>query len=124
MIEFKPAVNEELLKSLNLDEKSGNTVCYTAYEGGSERGYCVCLIENTSARIIFLQFSDETPYVGEGLIKSVLNYAAGKGAYIAQCSEDVRKNHVLPYGFNLTDNGYTGEIPEILMGKCLKFGNL
>lgn len=124
MIEFKPSVNEELLKRLDLDGKSDDTVCYTAYEGGSEKGYCVCRIENTSASIIFLEFSDETPYVGEGLIKSALNYAAGKGAYMAVCGEKVKKNHVLPYGFNLTDNGYTGEIPEILMGKCLKFGNL
>lgn len=124
MIEFKPCASEKLFELLGITDIAEDIIGYTAFEGGKETGQCVCSIEDTVVRIIMLQFSDETPYIGEGLIKSALNFAAGRGAYIAICSKEVKKNHVLPFGFNPSKDGYTGEIPEILMGKCHKFGNL
>lgn len=124
MIEFKPCASEKIYELLGRTDIAEGIIGYTAFEGGKETGYCVCKIEDTFVRIILLQFSDKTPYIGEGLIKSALNFAAGKGAYIAICSQKVKKNHVLPFGFNPSKDGYTGEIPEILMGKCHKFGNL
>lgn len=124
MIEFKPCVGEkasELLRKVTLSE---NSCVYTAFESGEEVGCCACNIENTLSEIVLLEYDDKKQYIGEGLVKSALNFAAGKGAYIALCSENVRQNHVLPFGFTPSDRGYTGEIPEILMGKCHKFGNL
>ncbi len=124
MIEFKPYVNKKISEYLNKNNITGTPVAYTAFEGGEETGCCLCSIDKTVVRIILLQFSDTKPYIGEGLIKSALNFAAGKGAYMAVCSQDVKENHTLPYGFSLSNGEYTGEIPEILMGKCHKFGNL
>lgn len=124
MIEFKPCTSENICELLGKTDISKVTIGYTAFESGKETGYCVCNIEDTVVRMILLQFSDDTPHIGKGLIKSVLNFAAGKGAYIAVCSNEVKKNHVLPFGFTPSEDGYTGEIPEILMGKCHKFGNL
>lgn len=124
MIEFKPSESEKIFELLGKDHINDNYIAYTAFEGGEEVGNCVCFYEDTFVKIIFLDFSDSKPYIGEGLIKSALNFAAGKGAYIAVCSADVKGNHPLPFGFNFTNGEYTGEIPEILMGKCHKFGNL
>lgn len=124
MIEFKPCASEKIYELLGRTDIAEGIIGYTAIEGRKETGYCVCNIEDTVVRIIMLQFSDDAPYIGEGLIKSALNFAAAKEAYIAVCSNEVKKNHVLPFGFAPSKDGYTGEIPEILMGKCHKFGNL
>lgn len=124
MIEFRPDKFQGLPDFPDRPSETEDIISYTAFENGEKIGKCRCCVKGTFARITFLDFSVTMPYVGEGLIKSVLNCAAAKGAYIAKCGADVKGTCTLPFGFNFTEGEYTGEIPEILMGKCCKFGNL
>lgn len=110
MLEFKPT--------------SGEEIYYTAYENGDALGTCEVKVQEQYAYITELKFDKSKPYIMEGLVKSALNAAAKKSAYIAVCSKEIAGDFTLPYGFKREGDNFNGEIPEILMGRCHKFGNL
>lgn len=110
MLEFKPTGGEEIY--------------YTAYENGAALGICRVRVSGQYAYITELKFDKSKPYIMEGLVKSALNAAAKEFAYIAVCSAEIVADFALPHGFKREGDNFNGEIPEILMGRCHKFGNL
>ena len=101
MIEFCPECNET------------GIVAYNAIENGEIIGKCTaeCGYE---AKIISLKANDDI--TAEGLMRSILNHCANKGAYIAYVDASLLCPATEKLGFS-KDN-LSREIPDILTSSC------
>ena len=101
MFEFKP-------------EFSDGIVTYTAVEDGIVSGNCSVKISGIYA--ILLSVECEDVLLQEGLLRSALNFAANRGAFVADIPADKLCPGAERLGF--TANKTEREIPDVLTGSC------
>lgn len=103
--------------SLNCD----NNYSYDCYDDNVFLGKCIFTIESRFVYINSLYVSSYDNLIAEGLIRSCLNFAAGRLAYISVFNSADYKNVALALGYSIDNNGLlSGEIPELLKGNCGK----
>ena len=91
-----------------------------AFEADTEIGAATFDINGFEMTVKTLKASDDI--IAEGLIRSVLNYGANRGAYIAKVSSCIYENVFRRLGFK-GENPLSAEIPEALTGCCCSHGN-
>jgi hypothetical protein len=101
-------------------EENGENIKIIALDGDRELGSCFVRIEAYKCFLSGITADENDALLVEGLIRSALNYAANRGAYIATCLDDSIKNVLEYLGFENKDGEYRGEIPELLKGNCCK----
>ena len=88
MLEFKP---------FDIDSK---TYGYRAEENGEKIGECIFSLGGTYAEILSIKTRDSDRLVAEGLVRSALNFAANRSAYMARADIGrVEKEPCLTLGF-------------------------
>ena len=113
MIFFKP----EFLQDMS---ENGNDAVIVAFDGDKRIGDCRITVDGYKCILSGLNVNSDDVLTVEGLIRSALNYAANRGAYIAE-SECISFKNTFEYlGFKSVDGKYSGEIPELLKGSCCK----
>ena len=113
MIFFKP----ENVTPLNGQAVSAKI---TAFDGSNEIGSCTVTVDSFNCYLSTFSVLTGDDLLTEGLIRSALNFAANRGAYIAVCADLSVENTLKLLGFSLSDGKYKGEIPELLKGSCCK----
>lgn len=110
MIFFKPCYNDE----------NKNEIIFEAIENEIVSGKCRLIFDENKAVVDFLSYSEDKPYLVEGLLKSAFNYAALKNYYMGYCVCD----NIIPFlekmNFIKADGVYYNDIPSILQGNCCK----
>ncbi|MPN38601.1 hypothetical protein SDC9_186125 [bioreactor metagenome] len=76
------------------------------------------MIEKSVVKIYNLDFPQDMPDFGEGLIRSALNFAANRGAYIGKCFCTNATTILERMRFEKGGDCYTGDIPTLLGGTC------
>lgn len=110
MIFFKPtAVNS-----------SSCTAVFEALEGADKLGECRLLLNGSYADVYFLSYSQKTPEIGEGLLRSAYNYAANHSAYIGTLSAKEPESASKLLNFEYSNGVYFNDIPSLLSGTCKK----
>ena len=107
MIYFRPEIN-------------GNTAVISALDGESVSGGCKVSVNSYECVLSDITVADNDELLAEGLIRSALNFAANRGAYIAKCSQSEFDGVLKMLGFAANGGEYSGEIPELLKGSCCK----
>lgn len=107
MIYFRPEIN-------------GNTAVINAVDGESVSGSCKVSVNSYECVLSDITAVGNDGLLAEGLIRSALNFAANRGAYIAKCSQSEFDGVLKALGFSLEGGEYSGEIPELLKGSCCK----
>lgn len=88
MLEFKP---------FDIDSK---TYGYRAEENGEKIGECIFSLGGTYAEILSIKTRDSDRLVAEGLVRSALNFAANRSAYMARADiGKVEKEPFITLGF-------------------------
>ena len=93
---------------------------FEAVENEISIGKCLLDLSDKIADVTELTYSEECPYVVEGLLRSAYNYAGIKGCYMASCSARGIDAFLDRMNFQKQQNKYIGDIPSILMGSCCK----
>lgn len=121
MIFFKPVTDYETISQLYPDRQI-ETECAAiiAYDGDAESGKCLISVSSYNCLLSDISADAEDDLLVEGLIRSALNFAANRGAYTAECSENKYDKVLTALGFELNGALYSGEIPELLKGSCCK----
>ncbi len=118
MLTFKPKTNKDLGEKY-ID--NNRALGYIAYDdNGVECGFSAFYLNGYTVEIIEVSVDDKDPETQEGLIRSALNYAANRNAYIAYYSADEGVDVAKLLGFELKEDRLTGEIPFLLTGHCCK----
>lgn len=91
-----------------------------AIDGENELGSCYVCVDAYKCFVSEIAPKENDSLLIEGLIRSALNFAANRGAYIAECSQAEFKSVLELLGFENKDGIYKGEIPELLKGQCCK----
>ena len=118
MLTFKPRD----YKSLGDEYKNdASALGYIAYDdNGNDCGRVVFYLDGYSMRIVSVEVPDSDPETQEGLIRSALNYAGNRNAYIAYYEAEQARSVASLLGFEKTKDKLSGEIPELLKGHCCK----
>lgn len=88
MLEFKP---------FDIDSK---TYGYRAEENGEKIGECIFSLGGTYAEILSIKTRNSDRLVAEGLVRSALNFAANRSAYMARADiGKVEKEPFITLGF-------------------------
>ena len=118
MLTFKPRD----YKSLGDEYKNDpSALCYIAYDdSGCDCGRVVFYLDGYSMRIISVAVPDGDAETQEGLIRSALNYAGNRNAYVAYYCAPQAQNVALLLGFLKQGDKLYGEIPFLLAGSCCK----
>lgn len=117
MISFVPDENNAYAKSLY-----GERAVAYYVPGCEEHTRCVFTVEGMHTELFEIGDSAVSPVVAEGLVRSALNYAAGRGAFTADanpnklCSETVAVLQRL--GFEAEKGVLTADIPFVLTCGC------
>ena len=102
MLEFKP---------FDIDDKTHG---YRAEENGENIGECIFSLGGTYAEILSVKTRG-----GEGLVRSALNFAANRSAYMARADVGrVEKEPFITLGFEEKNGFYESDIPSALTGSC------
>lgn len=122
MFSFKPIDKQQvddLFKQNNIapTDTSMAVIAFNS-EDNKEYGYCLFDYENLTATIFVLMYSNKYHFLPECLIKAALNFAANRGAFIAQCSNVSIEPELLKLGFRREDNILCTEIPKVMVGNC------
>ena len=104
-------------KSTPIDE---NTIEFEAIENDATVGRCTLVLKDNVADVTILTYSEDTPYIVEGLLRSADNYAGLKNYYMARCSAENIDAFLDKMNFTKINSLYAGDIPSILMGSCCK----
>ena len=91
-----------------------------AEEVENELGSCDVSLEAQKCFLDSVVSKGNDSLLAEGLIRSALNYAANRGAYIAVCKDEKFRSVLELLGFDNNGGEYMGEIPELLRGSCCK----
>ncbi len=91
-----------------------------AFEADKEIGTATFALSGFQMTIKTLNASDDI--IAEGLIRSVLNFGANRGAYIAEVNKGIYENVFRKLGFKGGEI-LSAEIPEALTGSCCSCGN-
>ena len=110
MIFFKPTVSAD----------NKNIIEFEAIEDGNVSGRCTLTIDGDKAEIKSLSCDEMKPYICEGLIKSVFNYACLQNCYMGYINTDIPSFLPEKMGFKKVNGTYQNDIPSILQGNCCK----
>ena len=121
MLTFKPRD----YKSLGDEYKNdASALGYIAYDdSGCDCGRVVFYLDGYSMRITSVAVPDGDAETQEGLIRSALNYAGNRNAYVAYYCAPQAQNVALLLGFIKQGDKLYGEIPFLLAGSCCKDKN-
>lgn len=103
MVEFKPDIKD-------------NIVIYNAFENGRQTGKATLTINKNRCYLNFIEAIDNE--TAEGLIRSALNAAANRDAYVCEYLADSFVSVATLLGFKGNDGKLYGEIPFLLSGCC------
>lgn len=109
MLEFKP---------FDIDDKLHG---YCAEENGTQIGKCVFCVGGLYVDVLSVEAVDSL--TAEGLVRSALNFAANRSAYMARA--DIKKVSAEPFktlGFEEENGFYVSDIPSALTGSCSHCG--
>lgn len=108
MLFFKPEIlTEDITK-------------FTAFEDDINSGYCLLKTENNLAEVYELNYSEDKPYLVEGLLRSAFNFASLRNIYMGKCSCENITEFLDRMNFEKNGSEYINDIPSILMGSCCK----
>ncbi len=102
MIEVKP------------QEFTGNKVSFIATENGEKTGTCQIELDGYYVEILSVTAPEDKSYISELLLRSALNYAANRNAYMAK----TKLNDFLQFPFEKSGEYYEADIPSLLAGSC------
>lgn len=102
MIEVKPG------------EINGNKVSFIATENDENTGTCQIELNGYYVEILSVIAPEDKPYISELLIRSSLNYAANRNAYIAK----TKLNDFPQFPFKKSGEYFEADIPSLLAGSC------
>lgn len=88
-----------------------------AFDGEKEVGICSFSIDGYVMTFNSLTADNDDPIITEGLIRSAMNYAANRGAYISKVKKGTAQNVFEFLGFK-GDDVLSAEIPEVLTAGC------
>lgn len=88
-----------------------------AFEGENEVGYCSFSIDGFVMTFNSLVAENNDPIITEGLIRSAMNYAANRGAYISKVEKGISQKMFEFLEFK-GDEVLSAEIPEVLTSGC------
>ncbi|MEG1614207.1 MAG: hypothetical protein RR343_01830 [Oscillospiraceae bacterium] len=110
---------DELFKQKNI-KTTQTSMAVQAFNSSDDKiyGYCFFDFSGLTATIISLECSDEYHFLPECLIKSALNYAANRGAFIAECNNINLEKELINLGFTFDGEKYSSEIPKLMAGSC------
>lgn len=117
MISFVPDLNNAYAKAAY----GKNAVAYLV-PGCEEHTRCVFAVDGLQTELFEIGDGDTAPVIAEGLIRSALNYAAGRGAFTALvnpaklCAQTVDVLQKL--GFEAENGVLTADIPFVLTCGC------
>lgn len=118
MLTFKPKNYKDLGEKYKNDEAA---LGYIGYEDdGKYCGMAVFYLNGYRVEITEVTVPDKDPETQEGLIRSALNYAANRSAYIAEYKASEAVDVAKMLGFAPEGDRLTGEIPFLLAGHCCK----
>ncbi len=121
MLYFKPVTDIDEIKAVYKDKQlSADSARIIAIDGDEEKGSCYISVDAQKCFLSDIVSEENDDLLVEGLIRSALNFAANRGAYIAVCREGEFKSVLEFLGFENTGGIYQGEIPELLKGSCCK----
>ena len=121
MLFFKPETDIDTIKALYSDRQFDSECArISAFDGDNEIGSVFISVRSFNCYLSDIEVSDDDALLVEGLIRSALNFAANRGAYIANCADNSYENVLKTLGFKLSEGVYSGEIPELLKGSCCK----
>lgn len=118
MLRFKPKTNDQLGEKYKDDSDALGYIAYDDNE--TDCGRVVFYIDGYSMRIACVDVPDGDEETQEGLIRSALNYAGNRNAYIAYYEAQEACKVALLLGFEKNRDKLCGEIPELLKGHCCK----
>ena len=118
MLRFKPKTNDQLGEKYKDDSAALGYIAYD--DNGNNCGTAVFYLDGYSMRIVSVDVPDSDPETQEGLIRSALNYAGNRNAYIAYYEAEQARSVAFLLGFEKTKDKLSGEIPELLKGHCCK----
>lgn len=120
MIQFTPITDKQTVDALfpDLRENEVHLFAFIAKDNEEKIGkLCFSLTEN-ACKVLGIQAQDAL--ITEGLLRSALNFAANRGAYIATCSLQEYKQLLSSLHFLEKNGVFYGEIPSILTcSSCL-----
>lgn len=108
MIFFKPIIQNEQL------------IYFEAIENDEVFGNCKMKLDDLWAEIFELTFSQDKPYLVEGLLRSAFNFACSKNAYMGACTCKNIEQFLEKMNFIKLDGKFVNDIPSILQGGCKK----
>ncbi len=91
-----------------------------AFEADNEIGTATFAVNGFEMTLKTLNATDDI--IAEGLIRSVLNYGANRGAYMAKVEKGIYENVFRKLGFK-GEELLSAEIPEALTGSCCSCNN-
>lgn len=109
MLEFKP---------FDIDDKLHG---YRAQENDEVIGECIFSVDGLYVEV--LEVRSDNPLTAEGLVRSALNFAANRSAYMARA--DMNRLSSEPFktlGFEEENGFYVSDIPSALTGSCSHCG--
>ncbi len=123
MVIYKPLTDINEIKAIFSDRLFRENfvyAAYKAYENGEYAGKCLVTIDGGKCFISDISTVMPDGLLVEGLIRSALNFAANRNAYMAYSSQQEYKNVFTLLGFQLSGGVYEGDIPTLLLGSCCK----
>ncbi|NCC86966.1 MAG: hypothetical protein EOM05_03735 [Clostridia bacterium] len=103
--------------AINVTDTSMAVVAVNS-EDNENYGFCLFDYKDLTATILALEYSKKFHFMSEGIVKAALNYAANRGAYIAESSNMSINKELIDLGFIQNGKLLTAEIPKIMVGKC------
>lgn len=112
---FKPISDKNELSKLFSDDVNGG---YIGFEGDEIIGKCSLFVDGSKVYVKSVDFPEDKPDVGEGLMRAALNFGANRNAYYAYCSCENAVSIMELMGFEENDGVFSGDIPTLLGGSC------
>lgn len=112
---FKPITDKNELSRIFIGEVNGG---YIGFEGDEIIGKCSLFVEGSKVYVRTVEFPEDKPDVGEGLLRAALNFGANRNAYFAYCSCPNAVGIMRLMGFEENDGVFSGDIPTLLGGSC------
>lgn len=112
---FKPITDKNDLSKHFSDDVNGG---YIGFEGEEIIGKCSLFVEGSKVYVRTIEFPEDKPDIGEGLLRAALNFGANRNAYFAYCSCKNAVSVMKLMGFEEYDGVFSGDIPTLLGGSC------
>lgn len=87
-----------------------------ATDGHSILGGCLLQMTEHGVDILSITCAEGDSSLIDWLMRSAMNYAANRGAYLAFCNLSQYEDILLSLSFEKKDSYYVGEVPEIFKG--------